>query len=165
MTVCDTGSAWLPPTLTIGYDCCARKEISLQELVDAWTYQGMSTRFMTPKPLIALHLDRFCRNATGDVLKSDLLVTLPDELRLPFWTSGSNMGCVSLPYTCWRRSVLAHSLGWYLTDDGTLPQDVRIDFADRAQDVVIVWLVVLGKDLFRKVSWLQGFASGVKKQD
>ena len=146
---CDRGSKWLPPTFPLSLE---KKEISVQELIDQWhSYQGMETRFMCPQPLLAMHLDR---DDAGGIHKSDAKLFIPDEIYIPFWRDEQGWCGMTITYRVVSavvhtgtdraghlQAVLDAGSNWYLTDDATVPQLSDQPFADRAQDVVVLWLV------------------------
>ena len=84
ITVYDTGSRGMPPTMTIGD--CEKGASCLQTIVDAWhTHSGMLTCFHEATELIGIHLDRLTRDSSGAICRAAWTVEMDPIVSLPFW--------------------------------------------------------------------------------
>ena len=153
ITIYDTGSRGMPPTMTIG-DC--EKGVScLQNIVDAWhTHSGMLTCFHEATELIGIHLDRLTRDSSGAICRAAWDVEMDPVVLLPFWSEPGSLFVHHREYvpasaifhegsihSGHLRAALMGADGWYLTEDERVALPDPQQLADKLQCITFVWLI------------------------
>ena len=153
ITMYDTGSRGMPPTLTIG--ACEKGACSMQQLIDTWhEHSGMKTCFHEAADLLCLHLDRHTRNDSGDVCRAAWEISVDPNVLIPIWNdpAGITLHCREyVPISLVLHSGTMHSghlqaalqtpHGWVITDDGRVALEDPAQLHGNLQNITYIWLV------------------------
>ena len=153
ITVYDTGSRGMPPTMTIGD--CEKGESCLQTIVDSWhTHSGMLTCFHEPTEMLGIHLDRLTRDSSGAICRAAWTVEMDPCVLLPFWVEPDSLLVCHREYVPvsaifhegsihsghLRAALLSHD-SWYLTEDDKVAVQDPHQLSNLLQQITFIWLV------------------------